>query len=69
MNNKLNLKDFIKEVKKELIEASSEDGEKFLELDEVELEVTFSAEVEGSASVNFFVDISGSKNFAHTHVG
>ena len=67
MSDKLNLKDFIKEVKKDLIEASSENDEKFLELTEVELEATFSVELEANAGYKFVVDMSGSRSSAHTH--
>ena len=41
MKGRISLKDFIHEVKKELVEAQDMSGKPFYELDEVELEASF----------------------------
>ncbi|OWP50276.1 trypco2 family protein [Pseudomonas nitroreducens] len=68
MKGNISLTDFIKQVKEEL-KAAIDDNEPFFEMGDVELEVSFAVEAEGSAKFKFYVlDIGGKAKASQTHV-
>ena len=68
MKGKISISDFIHGVKKELVEAQTDSGTPFYELEEVTLEISFALEVTGKAKMNFYVvDVGGETKATQTH--
>ena len=55
MKGAISLRDFIEQVKQELVEAQSTPKEAFYELHDVELEVSFALEAEGGGKAKLVV--------------
>lgn len=68
MKNRIELGDFIHQVKQELVNAQRNDDKPFYTLEEVELEVSFVLGTSGRAKGSIFVvDIEGTANSTQTH--
>ena len=67
MKGRIDLRKFIEQVKKELVEAQTIE-KPFYELTNVELEVNFVLEAKGKAGLKFFViDVGGQATAQQTH--
>jgi hypothetical protein len=66
MKGKISLKDFIKEVKQDLIDAIDNENP-FFEMREVELEVAFSVDAEAKAGAKFIVQVGAAAKSTQTH--
>ncbi len=68
MKGKISLDQFIKEVKRELIAAATNNTEApFFTLTEVELQTEFGVEAEGGVGFKLFVDLSGKATASQSH--
>ena len=68
MKGHIQLGSFIKQVKKELIEAQDDTGEPFYALDSVELEVSFVLDTSGKATGKLLVvELEGESKATQTH--
>jgi|GEM_PF-1973972 len=68
MKGKISLKDFIHQVKDELIDAQDDSKTPFYELETVELEVAFALETKGGAKGKLVVlELGGETTAAQTH--
>ncbi len=68
MKGKISLGDFIKDVKKELIEAQDTSGDPFYELEEVRLEVSFVLDASAKAGGKLLVvELGGETKAQQTH--
>ncbi len=68
MKGKISLGDFIREVKKELVQATKDrEDEPFFALTDVELEASFSLEAEGEVGMKFIVETKGTTTASQVH--
>jgi len=68
MKGKISLKDFIHQVRDELVNAQDESKEPFYELEDVELEVAFALEAKGGAKGKLVVlELGGETKASQTH--
>lgn len=68
MKGNISLKDFIQQVRKELVDAQDTTGDPFYELENVELEVSFALDIKGGAKWNLVVvELGTEANAAQLH--